>query len=57
MFKQFDNKLFMVILSAAVLWWLSNYFVTKEQYNKDQIQTYQLLNEMRGDIKDLLKRK
>ena len=50
-------KAFWVILGAAVLWWLSQYFVTHKEYDKDQMETKSSLIEIKIDVKELLKKK
>lgn len=48
--------LFGALLFAA-LWLMAQYFVTQKEYDKDQNNVNQKLNEMAGDIKELLKRR
>lgn len=58
-FKTFDWKAAgtaFVIAGMALLWWLSQTFVTLKQYDHDQQTTASMLQEIRTDVKDILKK-
>lgn len=52
--QKIDPKVFFLILGAAALWYLSDYFVTQKEYNKDMQKIDGSLSEMRSDIKQIL---
>lgn len=57
--KNFDWKaagFFAAIGAAALLWWLSQTFITRKEYDEDQNRTELMLREIRSDVKDLLKK-
>jgi hypothetical protein len=43
------------VMLFALLWLVSKYFVSQEQYDKDQVRVAATLNEIRQDIKEILK--
>jgi hypothetical protein len=59
-----DVKIFIALMVGGVILFLSHYFVTKEQYDRDQNAALAVQNEirsdqkeMRADIKELLRKK
>lgn len=55
-FTTFDLKAFsivMPIIAAAGLWYHSQYFVTKEAYDKDRREDRELAREVRDDLRDI----
>jgi hypothetical protein len=54
--KDFDIRgaaLVMPVLMAAGLWYHSQYFVTKEEYNQNRTEDREFAREMRDDLRDI----
>lgn len=59
-FTSFDLKAFsivMPVIAAAGLWYHSQYFVTRERYDRDRQELRQDVKDIQTDIKKLLERK
>lgn len=55
--EKVNNNIVIAVLMAAIMYYLSHYFVTKEQYDRDQMRVETHLNSIEADIKILISRK